>query len=306
MIAFNQPYQYHGEAPKIDDAVNYLRAALENVGHICNISPFFDKRAVNIVIEYFPDEAVEAIGDQIKSGTRFIVVAPEIVTGSTFNDFGVAEEDQSSYSNSHRSVWDWRFKNFLKVAEMCRCVWCFTPQQLEGYTTVIPRSWLRLIPIGFVEGYASAELRPDREKDIDFLFSGTITSRRNRILQHFDVPGIRVLRLLIQTPDFVRDNAAARAKISLGIKHFDEWKYPSLLRHYYHLMNQSIIVSEACPIPCILDPFTIVIDPDRFVPGCFEELRSGNFAERAKANLQRFRDEYPLAPLFRELLDQSL
>lgn len=306
MAIFNMPYGNHGENPAMEDIANYFRAAITEAGHVFNITPSIDRNAINLVLENFPEGIPEVIEAAAKQGTKFIILVSEAVTGNTFNDFKPKERDASWYGDGSRTVWNTRFRNFIRVAETCKLVWCLVPQQLSEYATIIPSSWLHLVPTGYVGGYATVDNRPDHLKDIDILFSGSLTARRTRIIEALQRLGANVLHFKPSAPSFIRDNIVSRSKISLGIKQFDEWKYPSLTRHYYHLMNASFMLSEKCEYPCVLDKYVAVAEPETFVPMIIDTLKEGNFSQQAMQNRQRYQDEVPLKPLFAKFLDQSL
>jgi len=305
MALFNLPYINHGEAPlMIQDLVSYVRLALIEAGHDVYVGPFVEPQAINILIEGFSEATTNILLAYASMGVKIVIIASEVVTGGTFNDFKTTDNGAARYA-PHRD-WDERYWNFLKVAEACKTVWCLCREQLKGYAEVLPPSWLHHLPFGYVSGYGEVQQLPPRLKDIDFIFTGSSTGYRERIMKELERKGFRIMSRKHVLPSFFRANLVARAKICLGLKHYKEWKYSSLLRNYYHLMNGCFMLAESCEIPSVVDDYIEKADPDTFISACVEAQKRPDLGELAAQNLDRYRQEVPLKPLFAALLEQSL
>lgn len=297
---FNIVCGNHGEqCTQIEDLVRYFYLALKEPGYRVEVSKDIEPGAINILFESFNAAAADVIITSAKSGVKFIVVATEFVTNGTFNFFQ-KERDNSWYSN--RAMWDDRYVNFIKVMEYCQAIWCLTQEQYIGYNQILPASLLHKIPIGYLENYAPVNHHSDPVKDIDFLFTGTMTERRRHILTAFINQGMSVRVCTAGTPNFIRESSVARSKICLGLKQLDSWSMPSLIRYYYHLMANSMIVAEKCDVESEVDDYIISVDSANYIQFCMDFLRSGQYSSVAKANHERFRDEMPLKAKINEFL----
>ncbi len=67
-------------------------------------------------------------------------------------------------------------------------------------------SKVSIIPFAYVEGYAKVTQRADKHKDIDFLFTGSITPRRSGILDQLKETGFSVQHFSSYLPSYIREN----------------------------------------------------------------------------------------------------
>ena len=302
MRSFNIVYGNHGSSPvHIDDLISYLACAFADVGSQVDISPGLSGRAINIVIECFDEQSTSVILDAIRSGVRVFVVATEHLTNGTFNDFNVS--GASHYSA--RDYWLGRYRNFVQVAREAAAVWCVARALCEPYRRLLGDK-VSCIPLGYVEGYANVVHRPDREKNIDFLFTGSMTARREMILNAFRQTGVEVAVFPPQTPVFIRQNVVARSRVCLALAQSEEWRFKSDYRAFYHLMNGSFIVAEDLPEITDVDDYVQIVAKRDYLARCVDYLRSGSYSAIARMNLARFREERPLRPLFIEALGKNV
>lgn len=300
MKTANLCYANHSNYAIIEDIVSYLRVAFVEAGYFFKIMPTVDKLAHNIFLECFADEFANSLVTIVGDGVRVSIVATEAITGQTFNDFCFRNRNNGWYGN--HEAWLNRYQNFMKVAAACKSVWCFTQQQMDAYATVMPKEWLRLLPIGYVDGYQTIDEHHAAHKDIDFVFTGHITERRKAILTALQAKGTSVMTLPATTPTFIRSSIVGRAKICLGLKHFDEWQYPSLMRSYYHLTNRSFMISEVCELSSVLDTYVTLAQPDDLLELCASMLERDDLPLIAQHYLDRFKEEKPLRPAFKEFV----
>jgi hypothetical protein len=290
----------HGEkCTQIEDLVRYFYLALRQAGYRVEVSSDIEPLAMNILFESFNAATVDVIIASAKAGVKFIIVATEFVTNGTFNFFENAQ-DSSWYSS--RAVWDERYLNFIKVMGHCHSIWCLTKEQYTGYSQILPSSLLHKVPIGYLENYAPIEHHPDAIKDIDFLFTGTMTERRRQILLAFTKQGMRIRTCTSGTPNFIRESSIARSKICLGMRQLESWSMPSLIRYYYHLMANSMIISEKCDAGSEIDDYITTVDSKDYIAFCIDFLKSGQHSSVAKKNHEKFRDEMPLKTKINEFL----
>jgi len=305
MALFNFPYFNHG-APylPIQDNLMYIKLALEEAGHDVYINPDVEEGAVNVLFENFNDEQTDMLLLQAKAGTKIVIFASETPTGGTFNDFKTKDSGAGWYGRN--PVWDMRYRNFLRVAEACKQVWCYRQDQLDLYAKIVPSSWLHFVPLGYVAGLATVRQMPYRLKDIDFIFTGTMTGQRLSILNKLQDMGYRVFIPKNILPDFIRDNICARAKICLGLKQYEEWEATSLIRDYYHLMNGTYYIAEACKISSPVNNYVATVTSGHLIDACVEAQKRTDLNEIAAQNLERYRQEIPAKPLIAAFLAKVL
>jgi hypothetical protein len=163
-----------------------------------------------------------------------------------------------------------------------------------------------IIPFAYVEDYAKVTQRADNHKDIDFLFTGSITPRQSGILDQLKEAGFSVQHFSPYLPSYIRENITSRPKISLAIAQSQNWIYKSEGRIYYHLMNQSFIAQELLEVSSPLDPYCEIIPRQIYCGTAIDILKAGTYSELARANLERFIDERPLRSQLVDILKHDL
>jgi hypothetical protein len=291
----------HGESPvHVEDIITYLASALQSGGLEVNIIPHLVYAEAHIIIECFDNFTADSILLCISTGARFILVVTEYITGNTFNDFSVDASDSED-----RQYWNFRYKNFRRVADKCQAIWCLSEMTYKNCTSLYG-SKVSIIPFAYVEGYAKVTQRADNHKDIDFLFTGSITPRRSGILDQLKEAGFSVQHFSPYLPSYIRENIISRSKISLAIAQSQNWIYKSEGRIYYHLMNQSFIAQELLEVSSPLDPYCEIIPREIYWETARDILKAGTYSELARANLERFIDERPLRSQLVDILKHDL
>ena len=302
---FNISYGNHGNTPThIDDIVSYLKLYLEEAGHYVQISQHLQVGFCNIILEYFDEQLSHEVVKYMEKGVMVVVVVTEFVTGQAFNHFDLGNVDKSWYSLDN-TTWKDRFGWFRRVADKAHSVWCIIDGQVEGYKEIVAPEKVHLLPIGHVDGFSTVSQRVDRDKNIDFLFTGEVTSRRKAILGQLRDRGYAVETLSSLTPTYIRKDLVSRAKVCLNMKQFDQWKYPSQVRCYYHLMNSSFIISEKYESSSQIDDYIEVYEPESFVQACIDAIHTGDYSSKAVENLERFREEMPIKPQMIRFLEEA-
>lgn len=100
---------------------------------------------------------------------------------------------------------------------------------------------LNLLPLGYHPKLQRIRHRPEREKDADILFYGSMNARRQSVLQRLD-RNCRV-RSLFGVYGEERDRWIARSRILLNI-HFYEVKILEQVRLSYLLNNECFVITE--------------------------------------------------------------
>jgi hypothetical protein len=303
-MRFNLVYGNHGATPtNIEHWLSFLRCAITEAGHEACYGEWLRRDCVNVFIENFDDATAEAVARAAASGIDCIVVATEFVTGHSFNRF--AEGDSDSGQRDNRHYWDNRFRNFLRVADRSRAVWCVTEKQLEGYRALLSPAGVHRIELRHVSGYTAPEVDGPAKSDIDVLFTGTMTEHRQERLASLRQQGLTVEALTSQTPDFLRRDHLRRARIGVNIPQHPDWPHAPEMRYFHHIMHATPLLAEATRNGCELDAYIRLAPSAHFVTASIEAVRDPQARADARRTLDRFRAEKPAREHIRELLDRS-
>lgn len=292
----------HGNSIGITDLVGLLRNGLRDCGHDPVISHQLMPGHCNILIEHFVEEAhLRHLLESKTPGTRYIVVATELLTGSTFNQGLV----QQHWHYGNHDYWKLRFDGFMVAARLAEAVWVLGETAIAPYEAALPDRPVRFLPHGWVSGMELVAHRPEAEKDIDFYFSGTMTEYRREVLTQLGRHH-KVIFSAQNTPDYLRLDQLSRTKVCLSLPLSPENTLPSISRMHFHLQNRNFLVHQAHAQPCRLDPYVMHAPPQEFVEWARAALDVPNRREIADGVLRRFRTEMPLARWMQPLLDEAL
>lgn len=302
-MEFKLVYGNHGKDPfHIMDTLLLIKLSLEALGHKADLEERMTPGRTNILLECFTYDFIEAMKEIRQTAeTELIIVATEFITGETFNCFGTDDEPtlDSHYDVPH--YWRKRYKTFMAVQEHARAIWHLADSQVDAFRQATGHPRVCYLPHGYVDGFARVRHKPESHKDIDALFTGTLTRHRSALIRELSQRGIRAVAS--KPLNFVqREDLVARAKIGINMKQMESWQYPSNSRYHYHLSNRSLLVSEHCPVSCDLSPYVIDTETGDFVDRCCEILAAGNWSAEARSRLERFSAEMPMPELMDRLL----
>ncbi len=306
-MKFKLIYENHGNfGLHIGDYFLYLKYALESCGHVADIEYEFSPGHINIVLEYFKDDFVTKVENSWCPGTGLIVIATEFLTGATFNDIyqDSSETQEKGDHNVRRDFWQNRHDNFVRLLPRMNAIWHVADQQVPLYQQAFPGKIVEYMPHGYVDGFATVRHRSDEAKDIDVLFTGTMTSHRKNVLTSLSDAGLKVVASVLFTAPFHREDLVARSKLVLNIKQHPDWRHESVTRLFYHLCNDSLLITDQCDFPTDLHCYMNKV-ADSWLATVQEQLELGCFTERAVEARQRFAHEQPAAELFSPLLHKS-
>lgn len=305
-MEFKLVYGNHGRDPfHIMDTLLLIKLSLESLGYKADLEERMTPGKTNILLECFTFDFVEAMKDvKMASGTEFIIIGTEFLTGKTFNNFDTDEERTLDSHYDIPDYWRKRFRTFLAAQEHARALWHLADSQVDAFKAATGHSNVHYLPHGYVEGFARVRHKPAAHKDIDAIFTGTLTRHRSDLIQELKQRGLNAIAT--KPLNFVqREDLIARAKIGLNLKQTSSWLYPSNSRYHYHLSNNSLLVSEDCPVTCDLSPYILTAPVEKFADLCCEAIAAGNWETQAEQNKERFMSEQPMTRLMRELLDKT-
>lgn len=239
----------------VSDTVRLIKCALEDIGFRVDIEKDISDKSINIIIENFSDEYLNKVKSCYERGGRFIIVATEFLTVDTFNDFGGDVNDKSHYEN--KVYWQERFKNFLEVLKFSDAVFHLSEHQVPVYKRFFEGKPVIYLPHCYVSNFSTVKMRPNQERDVDVLFTGTLTDYRKKILSGIEEAGYKVKNLPMLTASFHRDDLISRSKVCLNLPQNERWDYQSNSRIHYHLINESPIVTQKTNYECDIQKYAV-------------------------------------------------
>lgn len=306
-MRFNVVYGNHAhDGYHIGDTLRLIKYSLESVGHIASISKNMEAGVTNIIIENFTYDFIEAMKTlKLVPNTHFILLATEYISDTDrFNDFAWSgDQDISHYSND--ALWTKRWKTFCLASEMSIAIWHLSESQVQAYQKQFVDIPVGYLPHGYLPELKRVPERKSLMKDIDVLFTGTITPYREIIIKQLQDRGLRVMVGKIDTPDHVREDWIGRSKVAINLKQNPNWLYPSNSRFFYHIINHSVLVTEKCEVGCDLDPYVIHANSDNFVETVLNVLDQ-DLNALADEKFLALKRERPIEPLIKSLLEQTL
>jgi len=261
---------------------------------------------MNVVLECFNDEFVDKVESNWVEGTGLIVIATEFLTGDTFNN--IYQSESSSHARTDQNVrqefWQMRFRNFSRLSPHFKAIWHPAEDQVPGYKELLPTLPVLYMPHVYSERFATVKHRPDDQKDIDVLFTGTLTEYRREVLSALVDKGVKVATSVLFTAPFHREDLVSRSKLILNIKQHYDWKHESVGRLYYHLCNDSLLLTEKCSFPTDLHKYVCEIK-EGWLDSVMYQLDAGDFTNRAIELRKAFSQERPIGQVFSQLLCDS-
>lgn len=289
----------------IHDTMQLLKYGFEESGHELHFEQNVCPGCTNIIVELFTYDFLQRCIDASKTpGTRFVIIATEFITGKTFNDFKTVDNTNNLVSVNHyekRDYWLKRYTTFIKATELACSVWHLNKIASEKFKKELSRDVLYM-PHCYVSKLANI-CTFEKKQDIDFLFTGTLTAFRESILTSLLDSGYKCKFLDSSTPPLQRLSWVERSKIALNLKQNSEWKYSSNSRYYYHLCNDSLMISHKCEIDCDLSIFITEVEETKFLERCKEFISNDRHVSLRKAQTEKFNDEKPNEGYFKVLID---
>lgn len=280
-----------GQAIHAEDLLEYVREGLTSSGLKVGYSQAeYLTHGINILIEH-PFGAVYEQLDLLRRSlphSKLFLIVTELLTSSGFNSSNSKQAGRINPEDHYDDgeYWTNRTREFTR----------FVPV-VDGFIMVGLHKVQGLLPAGYEEGVASyfqlgkpvhlvplchppAQARPtvsarQRDKDIDILFTGTLTPYRIKVLDELRSRHFKVVALEAHIPAYLRNDYIARCKLSLGLKLSEDTKILSTTRAYYHLIHRVPHVFERTSIRSPLDPFINMIDSGEPLIAACTDLLSG-------------------------------
>lgn len=253
----------------LDDFCRLVCFSLESLGHSCSISPNqIEPERINIIFGGHMLKTPENV-DTIAGACTYIAVQHEILNKHGVNLSGDVRHFQDVYLP------------FLRRAMM---VWEGIPRNLP------PLQKLGIRAAFFRGGYhpGLADVRLKRERDIDFLFYGSVTAYRHQMIERLRQRGHQVVAVFDVRPIY-RNDLIARAKVNLapiqgqGMEHFASG------RVCYLLNNRSLVVVQQCEDQEWLEHCFVTSSAEHWVDICEQTLQRRDREHICEEYADRFR-----------------
>ena len=217
------PPENHRYTHFLFDLVRMIAFGLEELGHDCTLTrnrtePGRTNILVGIHLLTQPD-FVESLVD---SGHRYVVYQTEIIQPGAIN--GTALEN--------------RFQRILNpLLERAAAVWDTSDDNLAALRKMGVDA--QLLNFGYCQGLQ--EIRHHAERDIDFLFYGSLTTRRREVLGTLEQLGYRV-KVMFDDASLFRNDLIARSEVVLTLRQSEAQAHLPQARLLY-LVNNGALVS---------------------------------------------------------------
>jgi len=200
--------------------------------------------------------------------------------------FGYPQRSPYAFKN----YWLDRFRSFNQLEPLFESIWCVTPHQLDEYFHWFGREKVKLMPMASWNRGVQNLAQNFAEKDVDFLFTGSLTPYREAVFGELKKLGYSVMVGPATWPSYMRDHYIARTKVCLQVRQDPNWRYPSVMRYHYLLCSGSVVVGEQTDEKCIQEDFIYSVPPEKFVDTCVQILKEGDFVSKGAVGCHRYYD----------------
>lgn len=266
------------------DPARMLCDALEDLGHPSILSRnnlVADRVNVLLAAHTIRDPAVaQQIAD---AGIDYVVLQSEVVRDGQVNLAGDREQFERCY---------------LPLLAGARVVW-------EGLPEQVPILRQMGLPVRrFFGGYhpCMEVVSPRRSKDIDFLFIGSVSEHRRRLLKSLESRGHRVV-VCFDAPALYRDDLIARSRVHLAPRRMASMRHLAYGRILSLVANRVVVAVERCADQGWLEDCFVHADTQDWVDLCERTLARDDLDELGQTFYERVRSK-PLLEHLGPLVDE--
>lgn len=267
------------------DICKYLCFGIESAGYECCIlRNKLTADRTNIIVGAH-NQTDPAVVDEIKQSGNYILLQSEIITGDSINNWPV----QKSFADV-----------YLPLMRQARAVWTGVETNigaLKKLDVEADRIFMGYHPL-------MEEVHHKRNKDINFLFCGSITPHRKKLLTELTACGGKVVTIFDDAAMY-RNDLIARTRVNLapnqgpGMNHFGR------SRVLYLINNRSVVVVERCHDQAMYEHCFPSADTEQWVDLCMETLRRPDLAQITEEYYERFK-KIRMIDMIEPLLDKFL
>jgi hypothetical protein len=235
--------------------------------------------AVNLLVEYFPDDdfAARLVDMKSAAGGRLLL---GLLCADDLDD---------------REVMDGRRRaNLERVSQAADFVWSLLPQ-VAAYDAMAKAGRAVHLPLGFTPRLLNRTAGSAGDlRDIDVVIEGSETAHRRGILQSLTRAGLKCFMTGSRPlPGFATADLARRAKVFLDARRHPAERFCEARRISKGLHNGTVVLTEVTPsrIESGLERFAACYDTAVLIDHCVAAVRSGMAAGLGAAALAKFRAE---------------
>lgn len=265
------------------DPARMICDGLEELGHSCTITrnQLLSDR-VNILVAAHTIQDPAMVRQIAASGVKYIVLQSEVVRERQVNLTG----DRAHFEDC-----------YLPLMKGATAVW----EGIADQVPVLAEYGVRALP--FRSGWQRSleRVRPKRQKDIDFLFFGSVSEHRRSMLQALKARGQQIV-VTFDAPAPYRDDLIARAKVHLAPRRASNMGHLAYGRILYLAANRAPVVVERCADQGWLEDCFVHAPSHEWVDLCLETLARPDLdalGEQVQAAVRRL----PLTQFLEQLLD---
>lgn len=273
----------HGPAVHVEDIMEYFREGLAEQNLSVSYSQLnYLSKGINIILE----SSMGAFNSSIALArrrnplSRLFVITSERLTPTGFNSAnicdinpqdGLPSDKAGQWSYENPKYWKNRTQEFMDMLPVVDGLILNSEDSFKEYQKLGKPMYY--LPLSHPKQRTHYEPNRTTAKDIDLLFTGTVTPYRESQIKKLESRGVSVWVLASGTPDYIRKDYFRRTKISVGMNLSAEAELLSKYRAYYHLVHRIPHVFERAKLKTDLDPYINFAEPgDAFVEACIRLL----------------------------------
>jgi hypothetical protein len=190
-------------------------------------------------------------------------------------------------------------KVFLPLIRRARVVWDVLEENLPALAQLGANG--KLLRLGWHPQLE--EITPKHTKDVDFLFFGSVTPHRHRMLTALEARGHRLVHIFDDHAHF-RNDLIARTKVNLSLGHGETRRHLPWPRMSFLLNNRALVVSERLQEQEWLERSFVSAPTNQWIDVCVETLKRPDRQQLAEAFYEQFRT-IRLSDQVQKVLDES-
>ncbi|MCE5264217.1 MAG: glycosyltransferase [Deltaproteobacteria bacterium] len=221
--------------------------------------------------------------EQVKLSGNYILLQSEIITGNSINNW----RNERNFT-----------QGYLPLLQRANAVW----ECVESNIGQLRKLGIHAELLRFGYHPAMEEIVPKRNKDIDFLFCGSVTPHRKELLEELQARGGKIVTIFDDAA-IHRNDLIARTRVNLAPNQGPGMNHFGASRVLYLINNRSMVVVDRCHDQGIYEHFFPSADSDHWVDLCMETLRRPDLTRVTEAYYERFK-EFRMVDLMRPLLEE--
>ena len=253
----------------LHDLGKYLCYTFESAGYdCCIVKNHLYRDRINIIVGGHRLDDPKIVKEIADAG-QYVVIQSEMLGEDTINNWPIQERYASVY---------------LPLLKQAKVVW----DGLERNRIQLMKFSIDAVSTRF--GYLPQleEIVHKKNKDIDFLYYGSITPHRKKMLDALIAKGGRIYVDFDSTAIY-RNDLIARAHVNLAPKQSPEMDHLTGTRILYLVNNRSVVVVERCRDQAYVEHCFPTADTEEWADLCMETLRCPNLDQIADEYYERFK-----------------